>query len=151
VTQYATIAQLYQYGLPQTSVAGIVDDATLNAELESASEVADDYIRGRGQLPLLTPYPTSFIQKVCHVAAYNIMRNRGFSPTAGADATIKEAYYEAIGYPDRPGSGWLPAVQRQAIHPAFIFSAPNTIANGYRFPSVNSQPSRGWQRLKGVP
>src|SRR5258707_2745539 len=150
MTQYATISQLYQYGLPQTAVAGIVDDTTLNAELEAASEIADDYIRGRGQLPLLTPIPTSFIQRVCHVAAYNIMRSRGFSPTAGSDATIERAYYEAVGFPDRPGSGWFPAVQKQAIHPAFIFSAPNTVANGDRFPSVNSQPMRGWNRCRGV-
>lgn len=152
MVQYATISDLYTYGLPQTAVAGIVDDATLNAELASASEVADDYIRGRGQLPLLTPYPTSFIQRVCHVAAYNIMRNRGFSPTAGSDSTIERAYYEAVG--GGTGGqplGWFLQVQRQSIHPAFIFSQPNTVANGYRFPSVNSQPSRGWNRLKGVP
>jgi len=137
-----TIDQLYQYGLPQTAVAGVVDDSVLTQELAAAWEIAMDYLRGRGQLPLLEPVPLSLVQKVCHIAAYNIMRNRGFSPTADADSTIKDAYYEAVGYPDRPGSGWLPAVQKQAIHPVLVFSASPTPENGYRFPTVIIQPNR---------
>lgn len=138
---YATITQLYQYGLPQTAVAGIVDDTVLTAELEAASELADSYFRGRYNLPLIS-WGTDIVMHVCHVAAYNIMRNRGFSPTAGSDATIERAYYEAVGYPDRPGSGWFPSVQRQAIHPAVVETS--TGGPTHPFPQIKSAKQRGW-------
>ena len=137
---YATIEDLRRYGLPETATVG-VPDATLEAELEAASSTADAYLRGRFNLPLLS-WGTDITMRVAHIAAYNIMRNRGFAPEAGSDVTIKEAYYEAVGFPDRPGSGWFPAVQRQAIHPDVTETA--TGADAHPFPQIRTASRRGW-------
>lgn len=143
MTVYGTVDDLQRYALPATATQGVVDDSVLIAELETASASADSYFRGRYNLPLLA-WDTDVTRHVCYIAAYNVMASRGFAPNAGADAVIERRYYESVGFPDRPGSGWFPAVQRQAIHPNVTESGSGGPA--HPFPQVKSARPRGWGR-----
>lgn len=134
MASYASPADLVAYALPPQAVAAI-PTSVQQTELDAASETANDYIRGRGQLPLQTPYPQSLVKMVCYIAAWNLMSTRGFSPS-GADKQIQLRYAEAI--------EWLKGVQRQAIHPALVFSQPPAQDPEYGLPQVRSDPPRGW-------
>jgi hypothetical protein len=70
----------------------------------------------------------------------------GWAPQSGSDSTIRTNYYEAVGYPDRPGSGWFPGVQRQAIQPDVTPSIAIGQDAVHDLPQVSSLPMRGWQR-----
>lgn len=131
----ATLAQLAQYGLPAQALAAI-PTPTQQAELDAASDTADSYIRGRGQLPLLMPYPLDLIRWECWIAAFNIMQTRGYNPSSGADRAIAERYKLAIED--------LGKVQRQALHPAFVFSTVPSTDPTYGLPQVRSDAPRGW-------
>jgi phage gp36-like protein len=153
---YATVAQFFQY-VPATIADGSfitgTNDSNGNvaAALAVASGKADSYMRGRYNLPITGSvgggpgvYDPAIVMHVCWIAAYDLMSGRGFNPTAGSDALIERRYYEAVGFPDRPGSGWFPGVQRQAIHPDV--TETSTGAPAHPFPQVMSAPPRGWGR-----
>jgi hypothetical protein len=106
-----------------------------------ASERADSYLRGRYQLPL-TQFGTDLKTMTAYIAVYLLGQMRGFNPAAGADQNIVARYYEAVGHPQIPGSGWFPAVQRQAIHPDVTGSA--SAAPNYQLPQVATSVPRGW-------
>lgn len=140
MSSYASPSDLVKYALPPQAVSAI-PPSTLQAELDASSSHADDHLRGRGQLPLQTPYPLSLVINVCYHAAFNIMGTRGYNPAAGADALIRKRYEDA--------QAWFNGVQRQAIHPDFIFSAPPTQDPTYGFPQVQSDAPRGWGTPRG--
>jgi phage gp36-like protein len=107
VSQYATIAELYQYGAPSKAF-GALDAGTLNAGLAAASAEVDSMLRGRYSLPLLT-WDESIKRWTCQIAAYQLLAVRGFDPRAGGDANLLARYDQAMRE--------LGEVQRQARHP----------------------------------
>lgn len=154
MTVYASVAQFFQY-VPATIADGsfITGSSDTNGNvanaLATASGKIDSYFRGRFNLPITGSvgggpgvYDPAIVMACCWVAAYDLMSGRGFNPTAGSDALIERRYYEMVGFPDRPGSGWLPAVQRQAIHPDVIETSSGVPA--HPFPQVTSDQPRGW-------
>lgn len=141
---YCVRADLAQY-LPAPVLAlastSVQDQACIDATVE-----ADSYIRGRFSLPLLD-WGSDVRRYTAWIACYLIAQQVGFAPQAGSDRLIVERYYQAVGWPDRPGTGWFPGVQRQAIHPNVV----PTIAqpgDGIRdLPQVTSQPPIGWNQV----
>lgn len=111
MSQYATIEQFWNFGIPETARGQITDDE-VTAALVAASSTCDGYFRGRyGQesTPLIS-WGEEVSRWVCWIAAYDLMSGpRGYNPAAGADVNLRERYDLAIGY--------LAQTQRQAYHP----------------------------------
>ena len=146
---YCTPTNLAQY-LPQ-SVLNLATSAQQLQACADASEEADSYMRGRYALPL-SAWGSDVTRYTSWIACYLLCQLIGFAPQAGSDRLIVERYYQAVGWPDRAGTGWFPGVQRQAIHP----DVTPAIAPGSDpvrdLPQVRSQPMRGWQRtINGKP
>lgn len=144
-SQYCTPADLVLYAINPLALQGI-PMPTQTAACIAASERADSYLRGRFALPLQS-WGTDLRMMTSYVAVYLLMSARGYMPDAGADSRIQQNYYEAIGFPDRPGSGWFPGIQRQAIHPDVVQAA--VTAPAYSLPQVltggpTAAPIRGW-------
>jgi phage gp36-like protein len=142
LTLYVQVSDLPQYLNPLALV-----DVTNAAQVQAcadASETANSYLRGR--FPVDASAPTvvgSDLKRYCaYIAIYQLLGQRGMNPSAGADSQIETNYREAVGYPDRPGSGWFPAVARGAIQPDLQFPAPPSPT--FQLPQVFSRPQRGW-------
>ena len=142
---YVTVSQLSQY-LPAATLNLATAAQQLQACLD-ASEEADSYVRGRFQLPLLE-WGNDFTRHTAYIAIYLLMSGPiGWAPQAGSDDNITRNYYRSVGWPDRPGSGWFPGIQRQAIQPDVTPSIPVGSDPGHDAPQVASQPVRGWQQF----
>jgi hypothetical protein len=137
-----------------------VNLATLgNAEQAclDATEEADSYLRGRygngsGQPFVILSWGNDVTRHTAYIAIYLLLSGSvGFAPQAGSDTVITQNYYKAVGWPDRPGSGWFPGIQRQNVHPDItpqvaIGSNPNADV-----PQVFTSQQRGWNRRYGYP
>ncbi len=140
---YCTPTDLAQY-LP----ASVLSLATSGVQLQActdASREADSYMRGRYSLPLLA-WGSDVTRYTSWIACYLIAQQIGFAPQAGSDRLIVERYYQAVGWPDRAGTGWFPGIQRQAIHPDVTPSVNPVNDPITGLPQVRTSPQRGWQR-----
>lgn len=116
ILTYATTVQFFQFGLPQTAL-GAATIADVQAALDSASSLMDDYFNGRYNLPFVA-VSLSVAEKCCHIAAFLFLSGvRGYNPDADADKNVKGRYDEALAWCDR--------VQRRAIHPIVTDSGPD--------------------------
>jgi hypothetical protein len=135
--------------LAQYAPATVLAQAT-NAQLDQAcldaTEEADSYLRGRYALPLLS-WGSDLRRYTAWIAIYLVMTQIGFAPTSGSDRLFIERYYQAVGFPDRPGSGWFPGIQRQAIHPDVAPTVPQPGDPVHDLPQVITSPMRGWQQI----
>ena len=142
---YAALSDLTTYGLPATAL-GQIASGVQQAALDSGSDVADTYISASLMLPLLTPYPTSLIQAVCKIAAYELMSVRGYSGAAGADENIRLRYEDAV--------RWLKGIANKSIHLVGAIQSPDptgqttqpfvSSSSVFLTGSGCSRPSRGW-------
>jgi|SRR5579859_3554066 len=145
-TPYCIASDLQQYLPPQMLslvASGVQDQACLDA-----TEEMDSYLRGRYQLPLLS-WGNDLRRYTAWVACYLVAQRIGFAPQAGSDRLIVERYYQAVGWPDRPGTGWGPGVQAQRIHPDVTPSIAQPGDTTHDLPQVTSSPIRGWQQTVG--
>jgi hypothetical protein len=140
-TPYCVADDLAKY-IPPAALQPIPRAILVQACLD-ATEEADSYLRGRYALPLLA-WGSDVRKYTAWIAIYMAMSSRGFSPQAGADRQITERYYAAVGYPDRPGSGWFPGIQRQSIHPDVTPSQAQPGDPVHDLPQVITSPQRGW-------
>jgi phage gp36-like protein len=131
MSSYATVTDLTNFGINPVAVANIAP-ATLQLQCDTASGVADGYLAGRYNMPILTPYPQDLVMYVTWIAAFLTMSVRGYNPDAGADQTIKDKYILAV--------EWFMGVQRQRIHPAIIQSPVAPPA--FQLPQVLTRPQR---------
>ena len=112
-----------------------------------ATNDADDFMNGRYQMPLLE-WPSSITDHTAYVAIYKLMTGPiGFAAQAGSDVAFERNFYRAIGWPDRPGSGYFPGIQAQRIHPAVTPSIAVGQDPVHDAPQVVSDPPRGWQQF----
>jgi hypothetical protein len=142
---YVEYTQLSQY-IPLATL-NIATVAEQQQACLDATEEADSYIRGRFQLPLLA-WGNDVTRYTAYIAIYLLaMGPIGMAPQAGADSNITTNYYRAVGWPDRPGTGWFPGIQRQAIQPDVTPSIPVGQDPGHDAPQVSSNQPRGWQQF----
>ncbi len=134
MTPYATIANLYVYGLPLVAM-GSVSVATQQSILDGRNDFADDKMRARYKLPLQAPYPASLIQNICMLAAWDVLVVRGYNPAAGADVNIVTRGEQAM--------KWFDDVERQRAHPNVVESSGGG-SPGYAAPMTISKPLQGW-------
>ncbi len=142
-TPYCVRSDLSNYLPPAT--LDLVDTAIQDQACIDATQEADSYIRGRFALPLLS-WGADVRRYTAWIACYLISQRIGFAPQAGSDRLIVERYYQAVGWPDRAGTGWFPGIQRQAIHPDVTPSLPQPGDPIHDLPQVRSAPLRGWQQ-----
>lgn len=131
-TVYATRDNLTTYAINVNAMAS-VPTAQQDEALEAASSRADNALRGRGKLPLLS-WGTDLRRLVSLIAAYDLLVMRGFSPVAAADVNYRLRYEDAIRDLDK--------VQRGALHLDVQFSPDS--AQTYSAPRVISGTPRGW-------
>ena len=136
--------------LPQYLPAAVVNLATAGQQMQACidtSETADSYFRIRYTLPMQA-VGSDVVRYTAYVACFLLLSGAvGFAPQAGADENVQRNYYAAVGWPDRPGSGWFPAVGSQRLTP----DVTPTLLPGndptHDQPQVQSQPLRGWQQV----
>lgn len=149
MSQYCTPNDVITYAIPATALPKSITQAQLTAACISASAEADSYMRARYALPITGSvaggpgvYDPALVRHTAYIAAFTIMSGRGFAPGAGTDQNIRENYYAARGWPDRPGSGFFPGVERQHIHLDVTYNTPTPPQ--YNLPQVHSRPPRGF-------
>ena len=146
---YVTAAQLAQY-IP----AATLNLATLAQQDQAcvdATEEADSYLRGRYALPL-TAWGNDVVRYTAYIACYLLMSGPiGWAPEAGSDSNITTNYYRAVGWPDRPGTGWFVGVQRQSIQPDVTPSVAQPGDAVHDVPQVFTSQQRGWNQRYGLP
>lgn len=129
MSQYATTAELYVYGVPSAALVGVAA-GTITAALVAASAVADSYIPSRYSPPL-TAWGADLTQAVAKIAAWDLLVHaRGVSADDPGVATLKESRDDSI--------KWLRDVQagraqlNQAATAPAVIAAPRVITNTQR-------------------
>jgi hypothetical protein len=144
---YVTQPELSQY-LP----AATLSLATLAQQQQAcldATEEADSYLRGRYALPL-SAWGNDLVRYTAYIAVYLLLTGPiGLAPQAGADANVTTNYYRAVGWPDRPGTGWFVGIQRQAIHPDVTPAVAQPGDAVHDVPQVFTSQQRGWNCRRG--
>lgn len=138
-SQYCFPPDLTTTGVNPTALQNLLL-AQQNAACIQASEIADSYMRGRYQLPLLA-WGTDLTYRVAIIAVYLLLQARGMNPAAGADDRIRLNYEDSI--------RWLEGVQRQSVHPNVTPSVPQPGDPVHDLPQVHTQPMRGWTQFSG--
>ena len=147
---YASTQDLLEVGMPQQAL-GQLSPAQIAAQLQAASNKLDEGFRGRygnGPSPLLLEWDTSITEAVAQIAAYKLMKIRGYDPDSGADTTFRDGYNDAMTF--------IGAVQRQQAHP--VVTVAGTPLAGAQQPNLISSsvidvmsgcraPNRGWAIL----
>lgn len=133
-TAYAVLADLYALGLPLVAM-GSVSTAVQQRCLDSRNDYADDKMRARYRLPIAAPYPSSLVQNICMLAAWDIIMIRGYNPASGADVNIATRGELAM--------KWFDDVERQRAHPAVV-EVTGPEVPGYAAPLVLSKALQGW-------
>lgn len=144
ITTYATVAQFFQWGLPQTAL-GARTVADVQSALDLASSHLDDYFRGRFPLPF-SAVGKSVSGHTVAVAVNIFLGGRGFSPVSGADQKVIADLAAA--------EVWADKVQRRVLFPDVTIDPSATVPTtldpaGAAQPTVWSQPNRCWDQ-RGV-
>jgi phage gp36-like protein len=143
---YCTRANLANY-LPAATLALATDQQKDQACLD-ASEEADSYMRGRYALPM-SAVGNDVVMYCSWMACYHLMNLIGWPPQANSDSNIRERYYKAVGWPDKPGTGWFPGIQRQTVHPDVTPAVAQPGDAIHDVPQVHTSQQRGWQTFRG--
>ena len=102
---YATPEDLVAYGLPASALQGVPYEQQARACLASSAE-AEGYLGSAYTLPL-TGWDIGTRMHVAALAAFQIMRSRGFDADSGKDATLEIGRSEAITWLNRIANGKL--------------------------------------------
>lgn len=129
-TAYATVADLDADTFNRAFSS--LSTPTKQAALDQAADYIDGYLGGQYTLPLIS-WPASFKSYAVAIAAYLLMRQRGFNPDDGADNTFRMAYDDA--------TQWLDGVSRGRIKPPGIVDGSASVSDGA--PIVTSGASPG--------
>lgn len=120
---YASITDVQNLGLPTQALTSL-SPVQENAILQAASDYADTFFRARWgtQAVPLVAWDSSVTIAVAQIAAYRMMKVRGFRSNAGADNELQKGFDQAV--------EWLGKVQRQQAHPKvtlLLNGAPGSI------------------------
>lgn len=126
MSSYATPGDLVVHGGVPDALTDIpVPDQ--QAALDSASTVADGYLRSRFTLPLIPSgtaplWPVDLVSAVCRIAYYTLLSARGFNPEQGSDSNIRSRYNDAM--------AWLKDVAKGNVTPMVTDSSVNGALGG---------------------
>lgn len=145
--------------LPQYAPCAVVGLGTVTEQEQAclgATETADSYLRGRygngtGQPFIISAWGNDVQRMTAYIAIFMLLSGSvGFAPQAGSDTNIVHNYYTAVGWPDKPGSGWFPGVQSQRIHPDITPMIPIGQNPNADVPQVITSLARGWGTPRGM-
>jgi phage gp36-like protein len=116
-SQYAEASDIVALGIPQATAARFGTTA-INAQLQAASSIADQYISASFTLPLVSwTYDLRLI--VCSIAVYYLYFQYGISDN---DHLIENRYKSAL--------EWLGRVADKTMHPQWVDSSGSTTDGG---------------------
>lgn len=110
---YATRSDLYKVISAQSLTHPSTGPEAQDTALLDASELADGYLRQQFKLPLAS-WGRDLTQKVCHLAAYNLICLRGVNPEE--DGSYKDNYDSAV--------RWLERVAQGLVSPDVVDASP---------------------------
>lgn len=119
MTRYAETADLTALSISAGALAGI-SAGDQQAALESESEYADSYLSKRFTLPL-TSWGRDLKQAVCDLAAYRLMKRRGFNPEKNDAEQLRLAKKDA--------ETWLEKVSTGKVNPMNVRDSSGQAAN----------------------
>jgi len=108
MSQYATLTDLAN-AVSANAISGIATP-TQTAALQNASDLADGFLASQYKLPI-TLWGTDLTRAVCHIAAWDLLNQRGFNPE-GTDSTFRTRYDDAM--------DWLTKIARGLLNPPGI-------------------------------
>jgi phage gp36-like protein len=123
MSQYAQPSDLITVGITDATAARF-GTASINAQLQAASAIADSYIVSQFELPLQIANPSavpplaqgwdmSLTLAVCQIAKYFLYSQFGFNPSGSpADTQIREGYERAL--------KWLEQIRDKELFPQWI-------------------------------
>lgn len=144
---YAAISDLTTVGMPAQAVGPLAHQATLNAQLQAASDFVDTFLRNRygtAAVPLLA-WDTTITRATAQIAAYYYLTVKGVNPDSQDWRIAQSGYTEAVAYLDR--------IQRQQANPNVTVAAtglPGSVQPQLRSSSVVNiangarARNRGW-------
>lgn len=133
MTAYATEADMARLGI-QVAATKNTPSFDINAVLESASRFVDSYLSDRYVTPFTT-WTDDLRGAVCDIAAYRILRVRGFNPE-GPDKLVVDAYDRAMKWIMDVASG------KASVGGAAPVESSVPLSDFV----VISSPPRGWSR-----
>lgn len=144
MSQYATSAELQNFGLPAAALTGI-STAIQDQHLTLASGRVDSYLRGRYSLPLTAPYPDEIKSAVCSIAAYTLLKRRGYNPDA-YDSNFRDEYLSTLEWLDALSQGRVNLDVEADATPNVQEGRPSVYSAGYRYTygEVEDNEVRGW-------
>jgi phage gp36-like protein len=146
MSSYATTDDLTLLGLPAKAVASMSADS-VDAVLEAASRTADTYLTSRYKLPLLE-WDGSLKQAVASIAAFNLMRVRGFAPGVADAETLRIGYDNAMDWLRNVSKGvaTLSGVTNvdSSSPVAGETESPGVLSGSNMFVQTNTSNRRGW-------
>jgi phage gp36-like protein len=95
---YAQATDFALYGLPSAALGATFTPDDVQRALDGASSLVDGYLAKHYTLPLIAPFPLSLVQKVCHLAQFDLLAVRGFNPEQGGHVTARMRYEDAISW-----------------------------------------------------
>lgn len=113
MAQYATSTEFSDQSLPSESLTGI-SAGTINAALTWASGKINSYLGKRYALPLVS-YGEDLKLACCDLAAWYLIKRRGFKTNAGSENAIVKAHDDSI--------QWLRDVAKGLAEPDAIVDA----------------------------
>lgn len=151
MSSYATAADLNIHGAP-ASAFGDATAADIQGALDAASTLADGYLRNKFTLPIVTP-SVDLKMAVCQIAAWNLVRRRGFSPDDPTAEALRLGHQDAMRWLERVAAGTTtPALVDSSVAPGgaggpFVLQprpSGSTDADGFPVLTAGAPRSRGW-------
>lgn len=129
---FLQIADVTLSELPAKAITSVPKNVQANA-LIVASADGETAMASCFTLPIVTMTSVDVMQRLAQIAAYHIMKYRGFQPQ-GADELIVKAYDDA--------QAWLLRMSQAKIRPPGITDSAPTVYEGGA--AVVTSASRGW-------
>lgn len=131
---YATPADIQRAHLPSVALEAVPEEQVIDALL-AATDEAEGYLTSGHTLPLVS-WNDDLRMHVAGLAAYSLMRSRGFDPT-GSDALIVKGRDDAI--------AWLSKIAARKLSPCGLVDSTPSAGSSPAFARVRgTDESRGW-------
>ncbi len=136
MTRYATTTDLARVGIAAAALSG-VSTAAQEAALDAASALADGYLCSRFTLPL-SAWGADLTGAVARMAAWEVLRVRGYDPQAGGDEAVRLGYTDAM--------RWLEGVQAGRVSPQGVTDATPSVDESSQQTVMVTSRRRNWLR-----
>lgn len=136
MTRYATTTDLARVGIGAAALSG-VSTAAQEAALDAASALADGYLCSRFTLPL-SAWGADLTGAVARMAAWEVLRVRGYDPQAGGDEAVRLGYTDSM--------RWLEGVQAGRVSPQGVTDATPSVDESSQQTVMVTSRRRNWLR-----